>query len=102
MPLPPWHPDADIIGLAYLSRMAEMDLAFQLKIRELNRRLSLFTLVRMDGCSGFRMTTVLRHYFYEYLNRMMKHGPYSLPISVNIVEAFLTFNPELMVFDIRK
>jgi len=57
MPLPPWNPKADSIEQAYFSRLAEMDLGFRLNIRELNRRLPLFVLLRIKGCSGFRMTT---------------------------------------------
>ena len=102
MPLPPWHPKADSIGQAYLSRLAEMDIGFQQKLRELNRRLPLFVLLRMEGCSGFRMATVLRHYFLEYLNRLTTYGPHSLPTSFNMVEAFLSFNDEFKVFDIRQ
>jgi len=102
MPLPPWHPKADPIGQAYLSRLAEMDIGIRQKIRELNRRFPLFVLLRMEGCSGFRMSSILRHYFIEYLNRLTTYGPHSLPSSFNVVEAFLSFNNEFKVFDIRQ
>jgi hypothetical protein len=102
MPLPPWHPKVDPIGQAYFARLAEMDIGFRQKFRELNRRLPLFVLLCIGGCSGFRMSTVLRHYFIEYLNRLTTHGPHTLPSSFNVVEAFLSFNNELKVFDIRQ
>ncbi len=102
MPLPPWHPKADPIGQAYLERLARMDIAFQQKFSEMNRRLPLFMLLRMQGGSGFRMANVLRHFFLEYLNRLTKYGPYSLPSSFNVVQAFHIFNEDYMIFDLRQ
>jgi len=102
MPLPPWHPRADKVGPAYLSRLAEMDLAFQQKLTVINKRLPHFVLVRMQGGSGFRMAGILRSFFLEYLDRLLEHGPYSFPSSFNVVEAFLTFNNDLLVFDLRE
>ncbi len=102
MPLPPWHPKADPVGQAHLERMAKMDIAFQQKLREMNRRLPLFVLLRMRGGSGFRMANILRHFFLEYLDRLTKTGPYSLPSSFNVVEAFHIFNEDFMVFDLRQ
>lgn len=101
MPLPPWHPNADPIFLAHIERLAKMDIAFQQKFNEMNRRLPLFVLLRMQGGSGFRMANILRHFFLEYLNRLTKYGPYSLPSSFNVVEAFHVFNKDFMVFDLR-
>ena len=56
----------------------------------------------MQGSSGFRMANILRHFFLEYLNRLTKYGPYSLPSSFNVVEAFLIFNEDFMIFDLRQ
>jgi hypothetical protein len=100
--LPPWHPSADPIGLAYFSRLAEMDLAFQKRIRRLNKLIPLLVLLRMKGSSGFRMASILRHFFLEYLNRLTQHGPYSLPSSFNVVESFLQFDEEFFIFDLRQ
>ena len=94
MPLPPWHPDADPIALAHVSRLAEMDIAFQKRIRRLNKLIPLLVLLRMKGGSGFRMASILRWFFLEYLNRLTQHGPYSLPSSFNVVEAFFQFNTD--------
>jgi len=102
IPLPSWHPSADPIGQAYLSRMAEMDIAFQQRIRRLNKLLPLLVLLRMKGGSGFRMAGILRHFFLEYLDRLTKHGAYSLPTSFNVVESFLQFDDEFFVFDLRQ
>lgn len=102
MPLPTWHPKADPIGQAHLERLAKMDIAFQQKFREMNRRLPLFVLLRMKGGSGFRMANILRHFFLEYLNRLTKTGPYSLPSSFNVIEAFHIFNEDFMLFDLRQ
>lgn len=93
---------ADPIGQAYLSRMAEMDIAFQQKIRRLNKLIPLLILLRMKGGSGFRMASILRHFFLEYLNRLTQHGPYSLPSSFNVVESFLQFDKEFFIFDLRQ
>jgi hypothetical protein len=46
--------------------MASMDIAFRQKIREMNRRLPLFVLLKMQGGSGMRMANILRHFFIEY------------------------------------
>lgn len=97
---PPWHPGADPIGQAYLSRLNEMDLRFQEKMRNLNRLIPYFFLSRMKGGSGFRMAKIIRGYFHEYLNRLAKLGPYSLPSSFNVVEGFLAFSDEFMAFDL--
>lgn len=102
MPLPPWHPDADPIALAHVSRLAEMDIAFQKRIRRLNKLIPLLVLLRMKGGSGFRMASILRWFFLEYLNRLTQHGPYSLPSSFNVVEAFFQFNEEFFIFDLRQ
>lgn len=102
IPPPPWHPSADPIGQAFLSRMAEMDIAFQQKIRRLKKLLPLLVLLRMKGGSGFRMAGILRHFFLEYLNRLTQFGLYSLPSSFNVVESFLQFDKEFFLFDLRQ
>ncbi len=102
IPLPAWHPKADPIAQAHLERLARMDIAVQAKIRELDRRLPLFLLLRMQGGSGLRMASMLRHFFLEYVNRITQTGPHSLPSSFNVVEAFLFFNEDFMLFDLRQ
>ena len=102
IPPPPWHPSADPIGQAYLSRMAEMDISFQQKIRRLNKLLPLLVFLRMKGGSGFRMAGILRHFFIEYLNRLTQFGLHSLPSSFNVVESFLQFDKEFFLFDLRQ
>lgn len=84
-----------------LQRLMDMDIAFQLKLKELERRLPHVILARMKGGSGLQLANVLRWYFGEYLDRLFKHGPESFPTSFNVVESFLSFNQEYMFFDLR-
>lgn len=100
MPLPPWHPKADVLGQAYASRIAQMDVAFQLRMKSLNQKLPHFVMSRMQGGSGFRMAGLLRHFFLEYLSRLLNHGPYSFPTSFNVVEGFLEFSNDFLLFDL--
>ncbi|HUT09630.1 MAG TPA: GIY-YIG nuclease family protein [Thermoguttaceae bacterium] len=78
-----------------------MDVAFQLKLKELERRLPHFVTSRVKGGSGFPLSELLRWYFWEYLNRLNKHGPESFPLSFNVVQSFMRFNREYMLFDLR-
>jgi len=78
-----------------------IDVAFQLKRKRLEKRLPHFVNARVNGSSGLQLSTLLRWYFVEYLNRLATHGPESFPTSFNVVEAFMSFNREFMLFDLR-
>lgn len=88
--------------MAALSRRAEMDVSFRLKMGELRELVPSFALTRMKGGSGFQIAETLRHFFLEYLDRFSKLGPYSLPTSFNVVESFLSFSERFLAFDLRE
>lgn len=100
LPLPKWHPQADLLFQAHISRQAEMDVSIRLKWQRIERGLHHFVQSRMRCGSGFQMSNLLRHYFLEYTSRLVKHGPFSFPTSFNVVEAFLTFCEEFQMFDL--
>ncbi|MBZ0258290.1 hypothetical protein K8I31_19645, partial [bacterium] len=73
IPLPPWHPDFDIIAQQYSLKLMEMDIAFQQKIKRLNKLLPPWIFIQMKGGSGFRMSSILRSFFLEYTNRLTQY-----------------------------
>jgi len=102
LPPPPSHPEHKLV-MAALERRAEMDLAFRLKMGELKEQLPLFVMTRTAGGSGFTIAQTLRRYFFfEYFDRIMRLGPFSLPTSFNVVESFLSFSDRFFAFDIRE
>src|SRR4051794_29071020 len=99
LPPPPSHPDHELITSA-IKRNAEMDLGVRLKLKELKKQIPAFLLTRMLGGSGFSIAQILRHFFSEYVNRIISYGPHSLPTSFNVVESFLSFSERFHVFDL--
>lgn len=79
-----------------------MDIAFQQNFKSWKKRWPLFFLLRQEDGSGFRMAKMLRYYFEDYNHRLLNHGPHSLPTSFNVVQGFLKFNKEILLFDIRQ
>ena len=98
---PPSDPNHKIV-MAAMGRQAEMDIGFRLKLGDVNERLPYFALTRFEGGSGFPIAVTLRHFFLEYLDRLIKIGPFSLPTSFNVVESFLSFSNEFLAFDLRE
>ncbi|MDH4187935.1 MAG: hypothetical protein OEV08_13155, partial [Nitrospira sp.] len=98
---PPSDPDHKLV-MAALNRQAEMDIGFRLKMAEVNEKLPYFALTRSEGGSGFAVAQTLRHFFNEYLDRLTKHGPHSLPTSFNVLQGFLAFSKPFLAFDIRE
>lgn len=98
---PPSDLDHKVV-MAALNRQAEMDIGFRLKVAEVNEKLPCFALTRSEGGSGFAVAQTLRHFFNEYLDRLIKHGPYSFPTSFNVVQSFLSFSEPFLAFDIRE
>jgi hypothetical protein len=92
----------DPLFVAHIQRRAETDLAFGTHWRELKKALPLFVLSRQAGGSGFRMANSLRYFLKEFGSRLVRLGPDSMPLSFNIVEAFLQFSEIYMVFDLRQ
>jgi hypothetical protein len=102
LPPPPSHPDHKLV-VAARERRAEMDLEFRLKEGERNKQIPLFGMTRTAGGSGFTIAHTLRRYFFfEYFDRLMRFGPFSLPTSFNVVESFLSFSERFLLFDIRE
>ena len=85
-----------------LQRLMKMDVAFQLKLKRLEKRLPHLVTARLRGGSGMQLSELLRWYFLEYLNRFHQHGPESFPTSFNVIESFMSFNREYMFFDLRE
>lgn len=86
---------------ARLQKLMDMDVAFQLKLKELERQLPNVVNARLKDGSGLPLSKLLRWYFLEYLNRFFKHGPESFPTSFNVVESFMAFSREYLFFDLR-
>lgn len=84
-----------------LQKLMDMDVAFQWRLKGLQKRLPHLAIARMHDGSGLQLSKMFRWYFLEYLNRLFKHGPESFPTSFNIVEAFMTFNQDYMFFELR-
>jgi hypothetical protein len=93
---------SDSLLAAQVRRMAETDLAYRARLRELENAFPSFMLSRLAGGSGFRMTNLLRHFLGDYVNRMSQFGPGSMPESFNVVEAFLQFSESYLTFDLRE
>lgn len=84
-----------------LQQLMDMDVGFQLRLKELQKRLPHLANARMKDGSGLQLSKLLRSYFLEYLHRLLEHGPDSLPSSFNIVEAFMFSSHEYLLFDLR-
>lgn len=95
-------PPAGSLEAAHLQKIMDMDVAFQVKLRALQRRLPHLLNARLKNGSGLQMSKLLRGYFLEYFDRYFKHGPGSFPSSFNVVEAFLFFDRENRFFDLRE
>lgn len=78
-----------------------MYVAFQLKLKELEKRLPLLLNARLKNGSGLQLSKLLRSYFLEYFDRYFKHGPDSFPTSFNVVESFMSFDRANRFFDLR-
>ncbi len=99
VPPPEWQLPGS--ARARLERAMEMDVGFQIKFKRLQKLIPYFIATRFWGGSGLVMARTLRRYFLEYANRLVQHGPHSLPSSFNIVEAFLVHSVEVALFDLR-
>lgn len=99
-PPPPWYPGADLI-YARLKRQAMIDLASRIKGKEAWQRARHWLFAQHHGGSGFLMAHWLRWYVHEFANRMIEHGPHSLPCSFNVIEAFLQYDDTCLLFGLR-
>ena len=71
-----------------------MDVAFQMRLKELGRRLPHLVFARLRNGSGLQLSKLLRWYFFEYLNRLFRHSPDSFPSSFHVVESFRVFTDD--------
>ena len=92
----------DPLYRAHIERTMRMDIDFNLKYKNLVKKIPLFILLCSESSSGFRMANLLRHYFSEYANRVFSHGPQFLPTSFNVIEAFFELHNEFGIFVLRK
>ena len=61
-----------------------------------------FALTRMEGGAGFPISNLLRDHFREFGSRILKHGPHSFPTSFNVIESFLEYSFDFLMFDLRE
>lgn len=101
IPPPPSDPAHDHV-MAMMKHRAEIDLEFRLLMGDLEKKMPAFVLTRMEGGSGFSVAQTLRHFFLEYLNRLVRTGPHSFPTSFNVVESFLSYSNRFFAFDLRE
>ena len=85
-----------------LQKQMDEDEEFQKLLLEKGRDLSNLVHARMHGGSGLRMSNLLRSYFIEFCNRKRKYGPDSMPMSFSVVESFMMFDRERLIFDLRQ
>ena len=70
--------------------------------QETAKKVPSFMLTRMEGGAGFPMSNLLRDYFRDYGARIVEHGPHSFPTSFNVIESFLTYSHDFLMFDLRE
>lgn len=54
------------------------------------------------GGSGFLMANLLREFFAEYADRIIRHSFHSLPTSFNVVESFLHLRRDAWFWEVRE
>jgi hypothetical protein len=100
-PPPPSHPSHKVLS-ALARGSAERDLSVRLRAQEMAKKVPSFMLMRIEGGAGFPMSNLLRDYFCDYGARIVKHGPHSFPTSFNVIESFLTYSHDFLMFDLRE
>jgi hypothetical protein len=90
----------DPIVSALVQRDMQMDIGFRAHIKELTSKVRLLAYATMKSSSGLRIALELRRFWLEYFDRFGRLGPASLPSSFNVVEAFVRFDPQLLVFEL--
>ena len=98
--LPPPYDHASKAIWKQMGGLAKKDATFQRKVKKHLNRLKRLVLLRMQGGAGLIMSKTIRYFFLEYVDRMLKYGSYSLPGSFNVVESFLIYNKEYLIFDL--
>jgi len=96
---PPGHPQREELMQASESRVSS-DPLLKSRFDEWKKKFPSFMQSRMQGGTGFASSRVLRSFFLEYAERFGRHGPFQMPSSFNVVEAFLPFSETYMAFDL--
>lgn len=94
-------PPEDSLEGMQLKKLMAMDVALQMRLKTLQKRLPHIFNSRTKNGSGLQMSWLLRDYFIEYFDRYLKHGPHHFPTSFNVVESFMVFDRENWFFDLR-
>lgn len=55
----------------------------------------------MENGAGLAMDQAVRSFFAEFNSRLFNHGGRSLPLSFNVLEAFVAYDAELIMFRLR-
>jgi hypothetical protein len=92
----------DPILAAHIERTVEMDVAARQRVKQLVDQFPLVKYAGWESSSGFRMAAELRHFWYEYFSRLARFGPTSLPSSFNVLEAFVAYDKERLLFRLRQ
>ena len=100
-PPPPTHPAHSVL-LGHAKRTAERDLTARQRLQQLLKKGPSFMLSRLEGGSGFPVANLFREYLRDYATRIIEHGPHTLPSSFNVVESFLRYSHDYLVFDLRE
>lgn len=100
-PPPPSHPMYDLFEQR-AKNIGEYDIGVRLRLKELQKKLPGFILTRVKGGTQFPISNLLREYFNDYAYRTHTHGLHSLPSSFNIIESFLSFSHDYVMFDLRE
>ena len=99
-PPPPSHTSHKYLP-ALVKESAERDLSMRLWAKEAAEKVPSFWLTRLEGGTGFPISNLLREYFGEYGSRIVEHGPHSFPTSFNVIESFLKYSFDYLMFDLR-
>ncbi len=70
-------------------------------IKRLWHQTQALALAQANNGAGLEADQLLRYFGLEYNHRFWQHGPHSLPISFNVLEAFFKYEHPLSVFRLR-
>ncbi len=97
---PPQDWFEDPIVIAHFRRIFEMDIAVKRSFKEWRKKLPLL-FIQSRRRHPIRMANELRRFCLEYFDRVGRYGPYGLPSSFNVLEAFVELDPSMLVFVLR-
>ena len=59
-------------------------------------------IAQQDNGTGLQVDATLRYFHAEFNNRALRHGLHQMPMSLNVLEAFHRYLPDLSVFRLRR